>query len=152
LTSLLDETAVLKSTRDEEQARAAAPEAIAAQAPPASVATPPSNAAKPKTDAAETNPSITSPSPVTAAAAAEKSASVAAPAFDAANANKAAEQVENTAKQRKGRSRGAGSQPAGGPLAPPQEKPADDAASKPLSDVGTSDKASPGEINGKRQT
>ena len=96
LTSLLDETAVLKSTRDREAkaARAAAPDAA-----PANVG--PSNAARPKTDAPETNPAIKSPSPVKVAPETEKAASAQAPAFSGAKANIAAAPVDNVQKQRK---------------------------------------------------
>jgi NADH-quinone oxidoreductase subunit E len=95
LTSLADENAVLKSTRDREarEAAKAAPAAVAATAP--------SNAAKPKTDAIETNPAVKSPSPVKTSPGAEKAASVAAPSHSPAAANKAAPEVEATDKQRK---------------------------------------------------
>ena len=79
-TSLSDETAVLKTTRD------AAAKAAAAAAPAVDVA--PSEAARPKTDAIETNPAVKSPSPVKANPAAEAAASVAAPATNKAEANK----------------------------------------------------------------
>jgi NADH-quinone oxidoreductase subunit E len=94
LTSLRDEKAVLKTTRDKEakaadrEARAAAVEAVA-----------PSNAAKPKTDAPETNAAVKSPSPVKTAPAAEQSRSV-APALSAKAANQAEPSVEKTVKQR----------------------------------------------------
>lgn len=79
-TSLADEKAVLKTTRDKE-AKAASKAAKAAGA-----AVPPSNAAAPKTDAIETSPAVKSPSKVKAAPAAEKAASVAAPAAKTAEA------------------------------------------------------------------
>lgn len=95
-TSLAEETAVLKSTRDREAARERA-------ARPAD-AVPPSNAAKPSTDAAETNPAVKSPSPVKAAPAGEAVAGSAAPAQSATNANKTSPAVEGVEKQRAGKS------------------------------------------------
>ncbi|AZO00319.1 NADH-quinone oxidoreductase subunit E [Mesorhizobium sp. M9A.F.Ca.ET.002.03.1.2] len=108
LTTLKSEKAILKTTRDKEakaaaKAAKAAPEAIVAsvaQAPAAPVA--PSKASKPKTDAPETSPALKSPSPVKVAPATEKAASVAAPRHSAANANKAAPEVEKVSKQRSG--------------------------------------------------
>lgn len=104
LTTLRDEKAVLKSTR-EEQDRLVTQQAAAAEADAeaAAAAAPPSNAGKPATDAVETNAALQSPSPVKVSAGAEQAASVAPPGHDAANANKAAEQVETTDKQRIGR-------------------------------------------------
>ena len=93
-TSLRDETVVLKSTRDAENAERAAKAAAEA------AAAPPSNAAKPATDAVETNAAIKSPSDVKVTAGAEKATSVEAPKADAVNANKAAQEVEKTDKQR----------------------------------------------------
>lgn len=119
LTTLKSEKAILKTTRDKE-ARAAtkaaqdaastasAPTAQAAAAPAAKVsqapASPvaPSKAGKPKTDALETSPSLKSPSPVKVAPEVEKAASVSAPLHSAANANKAATEVEGVSKQRSG--------------------------------------------------
>jgi NADH-quinone oxidoreductase subunit E len=108
LTTLKSEKAILKTTRDQEdraaaRAAKAAPDAIVAtvaQAPAAPVA--PSRSSKPKTDAPETNPVLESPSPVKVAPAAERAASVAAPLHSAANANKAAPEVETVSKQRSG--------------------------------------------------
>ncbi|MCR5859585.1 NADH-quinone oxidoreductase subunit E [Mesorhizobium sp. J428] len=94
-TTLKDEKAVLKSTRDRE-AKAAATTAPGAE----TVA--PSNAAKPKTDAPETNPAIKSPSKVKVAPAAEQTKSV-APAVSATAANLAEPAVEKTVKQRNGK-------------------------------------------------
>ena len=102
LTTLRDENAVLKSTRDREaeaEARAATVEAVPA-ATPADATPPPSNAAKPKTDAPETSAAIKSPSEVKVAPAAEAAASAGAPKLDAANANKSAEQIETNDKKR----------------------------------------------------
>jgi NADH-quinone oxidoreductase subunit E len=117
LTTLRDERAVLKSTREEEDRlatqKAAAAEADAEAA--AAAAAPPSNAAKPKTDAIETSVAVQSPSPVKVSAPAERATSVAPPRFDAANANKASEQVETTDKQRS--SAPAAAEPAGAPKA-----------------------------------
>ncbi|MFK0687448.1 NADH-quinone oxidoreductase subunit E [Mesorhizobium sp. IMUNJ 23033] len=108
LTTLTSEKAILKSTRDKEakaatKAAKAAPDAIVAEPVPAP-ATPvaPSKASKPKTDAPETSPALQSPSPVKVAPAVEKAASVAAPLHSAANANKAAPEVEKVSKQRSG--------------------------------------------------
>jgi NADH-quinone oxidoreductase subunit E len=111
LTTLTDEKAILKSTREKEAkaaakaARAApavvAPAATVSQAPAAGPVAP-SKAAKPKTDAPETSPALKSPSPVKVAPAAEKAASVAAPSHSAANANQAAPEVEKVSKQRSG--------------------------------------------------
>jgi NADH-quinone oxidoreductase subunit E len=70
LTTLRDEKAVLKETRDREAAEAArrakeAAEAAAeADAEAAAATPPPSNAGKPATDAPETSAAISSPSPV----------------------------------------------------------------------------------------
>ncbi|MGE0501931.1 MAG: NADH-quinone oxidoreductase subunit E [Rhizobiaceae bacterium] len=96
-TTLADEKAILKSTRDREVREAARAAKAVGQQPVA-----PSLAAKPKTDAAETSPAIKSPSREKVAPAAEKAASVAAPRHSAANANKASEAVEKTDKQRNG--------------------------------------------------
>jgi len=102
LTSLSDETAVLKTTRDRQAAEArAAEEAAAASADNAEV--PPSNAAKPKTDAPETNGTVKSPSPKKASAGAEDAVSV-APPIDKVAANKAEPTVEGEDKQRKSQS------------------------------------------------
>jgi len=92
LTSLRDEKAVLKSTRDKE-AKAAARDAKAS----APATTQPSNAAKPRTDAAETNPTLKSP----AAPRAEQAKTV-APAVSVAAANQAEPAVEKSVKQRNG--------------------------------------------------
>jgi NADH-quinone oxidoreductase subunit E len=112
LTTLKSEKAILKTTRDKEtkaaaktardsaSVTAAAPAAIVSQAPAVAVA--PSNAGKPKTDAPETSPALKSPSVTKVAPATEKAASVAAPLHSAANANKAAPEVETVSKQRNG--------------------------------------------------
>ena len=55
LTTLRDEKAVLKSTRDKEARAEARGAAAAPGCAPAAAAPPPSNAAKPKTDAPETS-------------------------------------------------------------------------------------------------
>ena len=99
LTSLKDEKAVLKSTRDRE-AKAAA------RAAKAAVAVPPSNAAKPSTRAAVTDNSLNTPSPVKSSPQAERRASAEPPAHDPAAANKAAPEVEATVKQRKSKPKG----------------------------------------------
>jgi NADH-quinone oxidoreductase subunit E len=100
MTALRDETAVLKSTRDEETRQVA----LAAEADAETVLAPPSNAGKPATDAVETNAALASPSPVKVSASAEKAASVEPPKHEAANANKASEAVEATDKQRSAQS------------------------------------------------
>jgi len=83
MTSLSDETAVLKSTRDAEaRARAEAAAAAVQAEPPVA----PSNAGKPETSAVETSPAVNSPSAVKVAPAAEAAASVAPPKHDAAAA------------------------------------------------------------------
>ncbi|MER9326299.1 NADH-quinone oxidoreductase subunit E [Mesorhizobium sp. M0152] len=109
LTTLKSEKAILKSTREKEareaaKAAKAAPDAIIAKVAqlPAVVPVAPSKASKPKTDAPETSPALKSPSPVKVAPATEKAASVAAPRHSAANANKAAPEVEKVSKQRSG--------------------------------------------------
>ncbi|TGQ69577.1 MAG: NADH-quinone oxidoreductase subunit E [Mesorhizobium sp.] len=109
LTTLISEKAILKSTRDKEakaaaKAAKAAPDAIIATAVPAQDTAPvaPSNASKPKTDAPETSPALKTPSKAKVAPAAEKAASVSAPLHSAANANKAAPEVEQVSKQRNG--------------------------------------------------
>ena len=104
-TSLSDEMAVLKSTRDREAQEAAANGAATTTVPAAdAAAVPPSNAGRPKTDALETSAVVKSPSPEKAAPAAEKAASVSAPAHSAVNANQASAAVEKTEKQRTARS------------------------------------------------
>ncbi|MEI9409552.1 NADH-quinone oxidoreductase subunit E [Mesorhizobium salmacidum] len=113
LTTLKSEKAILKSTRDREareaaKAAKAAPGAIiAAPVPPPAAGAPaapvaPSNASKPKTDAPETSPALKTPSKAKVAPATEKAASVSAPLHSAANANKAAPEVEKVSKQRSG--------------------------------------------------
>ncbi|MBX9450356.1 MAG: NADH-quinone oxidoreductase subunit E [Mesorhizobium sp.] len=94
LTSLTDEQAVLKSTRDKAAKGAAKTEKAAANQ------VPPTQAAKPKTDAPETNPAIKSPSKVKASANGEKAASVKAPKENKAAADKAEPAVEKTDKGR----------------------------------------------------
>lgn len=93
LTSLTDETAVLKSTREAEAGAKA--EAAAAEPPVA-----PSKAGKPQTAAVETSPAVESPSPVKVAPAAEAAASAAPPKHDAAAANVTAKEVEEDERQR----------------------------------------------------
>ncbi len=101
LTSLKNEKAVLKSTRDKEAREAAR---IARKTGIIAALVPPTRAAKPKTNAVVTNPAIASPSKEKVSPAAETAASVAAPGHVAANANKASERVEKVAKQRKAQS------------------------------------------------
>ncbi|BAB48755.1 NADH-quinone oxidoreductase subunit E [Mesorhizobium japonicum] len=107
LTTLKSEKAILKSTRDREareaaKAAKAAPDAIIAAPVPTPAPVAPSNASKPKTDAPETSPALKTPSKTKVAPAAEKAASVSAPLHSAANANKAAPEVEKVSKQRNG--------------------------------------------------
>ena len=99
LTTLKDESAVLKATRD--RAAGAGPKGQPAEA---GVQVPPSKAAKPKTYAAETNGSVKSPSPVKVKAKAEAAASVKAPTHDPVAANKAEPAVEAANKQRRRKS------------------------------------------------
>ncbi|RUM99695.1 NADH-quinone oxidoreductase subunit E [Pseudaminobacter arsenicus] len=98
LTSLQDEKAVLKSTREAEAKAAAKAAKVAATG----AVVPPSKAAKPKTHAMETNGTVKSPSPVKAGAKAEKKQSAAAPVANQSAANKAEQTVEAVDKQRKG--------------------------------------------------
>jgi len=84
LTTLTDEKAILKETRDRE----AREQARAAKADAATV--PPTQAAKPKTDAIETSPAIKSPSKVKVSPKTEAAASVSAPAENKAVADTAA--------------------------------------------------------------
>src|SRR5690606_20262247 len=81
LTTLTDENAVLKSTRDAEA------RATANAAQEAAVA--PSRAGRPKTDAIETSPAVKSPSEVKVAPQAEAAASVKAPRENKAAADRA---------------------------------------------------------------
>lgn len=92
-TSLADEKAVLKSTRDK----------ASKAGKPKGDPVPPSKSAKPKTDAIETSPAVKTPSKVKASPNGEKAASVAAPKANARTANKAEPAVEGDARQRKAR-------------------------------------------------
>jgi NADH-quinone oxidoreductase subunit E len=94
LTSLIDEQAVLKSTRDKAAKTAPKTEKAAANQ------VPPTQAAKPKTDAPETNPAIKSPSKVKVSANVEQSASVKAPQENEVAADKADPAVEKADKVR----------------------------------------------------
>jgi NADH-quinone oxidoreductase subunit E len=137
LTSLKSEKAILKSTRDREardatKAAQAAPDAIIATAVPGPAAVAPSNAGKPKTDAPETSPALKTPSTTKVAPAAEKAASVSAPLHSAANANKAAPEVEQVSKQRNGPKTKA--EPAAAFKAPETKAPAAKAAKPSLED------------------
>jgi NADH-quinone oxidoreductase subunit E len=76
-TSLTDETAVLKSTREAEAKSGATAEPVEV-----------SEAARPKTDAIETNPAVVTPSDVKVSPKAEAAASVNAPVENAAEADK----------------------------------------------------------------
>jgi NADH-quinone oxidoreductase subunit E len=96
LTSLTDESAVLKTTREEE----AHALRNAAEGPAESVEIPPSKAAKPKTYAPETNGTLRTPSPEKTSPASEKAESVNSPGYDAAAANKAEPAVEAVDKSR----------------------------------------------------
>ena len=95
LTSLTDEKAILKATRDKEaRAGAKEPKAVGEQVPP-------SKAAKPKTDAVETDKAIKSPSPVKASSNGEKAESARAPKADRHQADRVAEESEVSTKQRR---------------------------------------------------
>lgn len=97
LTSLVDEKAVLKESRDRESGATARGEREAARQAEGAVA--PSRAAKPKTDAPETDPTLRSPSKVKVSPKTEQSASV-APKVDEAAADLADPAVEMTKKRR----------------------------------------------------
>ncbi|MBA3446716.1 MAG: NADH-quinone oxidoreductase subunit E, partial [Pseudaminobacter sp.] len=99
LTTLKDETPLLKANRDEE-ARVPA----GAVRSEAAASLPPSNAAKPRTRAAVTDSTLKSPSPKKSDAATEDRASATAPAHDPIAANTAGPQVEAADKQRKRKS------------------------------------------------
>ncbi len=132
LTSLKDETAVLKSTRDREAANQAKAEAAAGD----EAEVPPSEAARPKTDAIETSPAIKSPSPEKVPLEAEKAASASAPAHDPAAANRAEPAVEGAARQRRSRKPEAEEDPAdespellrGEPIGPAGKRPPEHAS------------------------
>ncbi|AID30782.1 NADH-quinone oxidoreductase subunit E [Mesorhizobium sp. USDA 4775] len=137
LTTLKSEKAILKSTRDREareaaKAAKAAPDAIIAAPVPAPAPVAPSNASKPKTDAPETSPALKTPSKTKVAPAAEKAASVSAPLHSAANANKAAPEVEKVSKQRNGPK--AKAEPASAFKAPEAKAPAAKPAKPSLED------------------
>ncbi|MBZ9797997.1 NADH-quinone oxidoreductase subunit E [Mesorhizobium sp. ES1-4] len=137
LTTLKSEKAILKSTRDREareaaKAAKAAPDAIVATPAPAGAPTAPSNASKPKTDAPETSPALKTPSKAKVAPVAEKAASVSAPPHSAANANKAAPEVEMVSKQRNGPT--ARAEPASAFKAPEAKVPAAKPAKPSLQD------------------
>ncbi|BCH01606.1 NADH-quinone oxidoreductase subunit E [Mesorhizobium loti] len=137
LTTLKSEKAILKSTRDREareaaKAAKAAPDAIIAAPVPAPAPVAPSNASKPKTDAPETSPALKTPSKTKVAPAAEKAASVSAPLHSAANANKAAPEVEKVSKQRNGPK--AKAEPASAFKAPEAKAPAAKPAKPSLDD------------------
>ena len=137
LTTLKSEKAILKSTRDREareaaKAAKAAPDAIIAAPVPAPAPVAPSNASKPKTDAPETSPALKTPSKTKVAPAAEKAASVSAPPHSAANANKAAPEVEKVSKQRNGPK--AKAEPASAFKAPEAKAPAAKPAKPSLED------------------
>lgn len=99
LTSLTEEKAVLKSTRDKEARAAERDRKAAAKTDEAQVA--PSQAGKPKTDTPETDPRLKSPSKVKADPAKEVAASVEAPKGDKAAADLAEPAVEKDVKPRK---------------------------------------------------
>jgi NADH-quinone oxidoreductase subunit E len=91
LTSLRDEHAVLKTTRD----------AQASGGDPAGAEVPPSRAAKPQTHAPETTGAVKSPSPEKTSAKEEKSESAPPPAYDKTAANKTEPAVEVDERPRK---------------------------------------------------
>ena len=88
LTSLRDENAVLKTTREREAREAQAAEAAEG------AEVPPSKAAKPRTDAPETNGTLKSPSPEKTSAKAERKESAPSPEHDPVAANKTEPAVE----------------------------------------------------------
>ncbi|TPL97608.1 NADH-quinone oxidoreductase subunit NuoE [Mesorhizobium sp. B2-3-10] len=144
LTTLKSEKAILKSTRDREareaaKAAKAAPDAIIAApvpapaapaAPAASGPVAPSKSSRPKTAAPETNPTLKTPSPAKVAPVTENAASVAPPLHSAANANKAAPEVEATPKQRNGPKNRA--EPGSAFKAPETKQPAAKPTKKPV--------------------
>jgi len=95
LTSLTDESVILKFRRGEEK--------IARRPKAAGTGTtvPPTRAAKPKTDAVETSDAIKSPSPVKASANGERRASARAPKVDAVEADRVAEEAEVESRTRR---------------------------------------------------
>jgi NADH-quinone oxidoreductase subunit E len=95
LTSLTDESRILKAARQREEREQAEPAAEAVEAP-----VPPSRAAKPKTYTPETDPTLKSPSPQKVDERMEKAASAPAPKENKAQADMAAEPVEKTRKRR----------------------------------------------------
>jgi NADH-quinone oxidoreductase subunit E len=97
LTSLQNEKPIRKSVREREARIAAKVTETAEASPPVA----PSQSAKPKTDAPETSPALKSPSKTKVAPAVENAASVAAPPYSAANANKTGERLEKIVKQRR---------------------------------------------------
>jgi NADH-quinone oxidoreductase subunit E len=116
LTTLTSESAVLKTTREEEAREAArqadaalpplAPEAVARPAAadtaePQPAVVPPSRAGRPRTYAAETNGSLKTPSASKASAAGEKAVSAPATPYDPLAANRTARAVESESRQRK---------------------------------------------------
>ena len=124
--------AILTAAGMSPEAAQAAPDAIIATAVPAPAPVAPSNAGKPKTDAPETSPALKTPSKIKVAPAVEKVASVSAPLHSAANANKAAPEVEQVSKQRNGPKTKA--EPAAAFKAPETKAPAAKAAKPSLDD------------------
>jgi NADH-quinone oxidoreductase subunit E len=99
LTSLKDERAILKFTRDG-GAGAEHAEETPAEAKADGAEIPPSKAAKPQTYAPETNGTLKTPSPEKTSAAGEKATSASTPSYDAAEANKTEPAVEGEARPR----------------------------------------------------
>ena len=95
LTSLTDESVVLKSTRDAEARGESTGDAKADGAE-----VPPSKAAKPQTYAPETNGTLKTPSPEKTSPKAEKAQSAESPAHDPVAANKTEPAVEGEARPR----------------------------------------------------
>jgi NADH-quinone oxidoreductase subunit E len=95
LTSLTDESVVLKSTRDAEARGESAGDAKADGAE-----VPPSKAAKPQTYAPETNGTLKTPSPEKTSPKAEKAQSAESPTHDPVAANKTEPTVEGEARPR----------------------------------------------------
>ena len=125
LTSLADEKAVLKTTRDKEaKSTAKAQKASSEQVAP-------TQAAKPKTDAPETDPRIKGPSKVKASPNGEQAASVAAPKGNKVAADASEPTVEGEARPRKGRTVSKAEAPSGTVVAEPGQAPAKPARSAP---------------------
>ena len=135
LTSLADEKAVLKTTRDKQRKAAAREQKAASKGAEAEVA--PSQAAKPKTDAPETDPRLKSPSKTKADPKKETAASVEAPSGDSRAADQAEPAVEKDVKPR----RHAGKSPGDKAFRSPETLDDEAIGASGARGAGTSDKA-----------